>query len=140
MKPVIYLKRLTAKNLCKMSTLSLTWKDLLNDAHLINLHRAWSQKNPLLLIVTQPSVQNHNIRNDSKEVDLLLTSVDPTDGSVTYQVRTKICRKFKVLSSGRGCLFCLLSTGDLIIFNATTKEIQTLPHAVPPGDGPPELI
>ncbi|KAK1366265.1 hypothetical protein POM88_041826 [Heracleum sosnowskyi] len=131
------LKRLTAKDLCKMSTLSSIWKDLLNDAHLINLYRAWSQTNPLLLIVTQlSSVQNHSTGNNSEEVDLLLTSMDPTDVTITYQARTKVYKDVKVLSSGRGCLFCILSMGDVIIFNATTKEIQKLPKSVPPSDGP----
>lgn len=134
------LKRLTAKNLCKMSTLSSTWKDLLNDAHLINLHRAWSQ--PLLLIVThdQLFVQNHITRNDSDQVDLVLTSVDPTDGSVTYQVRIKVYKDVKVISSGKGCLFCILGMEDFIIFNATTKGIQRLPKAVPPSDEPGENL
>ncbi|KAK1366258.1 F-box domain-containing protein [Heracleum sosnowskyi] len=119
-----------------MRRLSSTWKDLLNDAHLINLHRAWSQKNHLLLIVTQLSVQNHSTRNDSEEVDLLLTSMDPTDGAITYQARTKVYKDVKVLSSGRGYRFCILSMEDVIIFKSTTKEIQKLPKAVPPSDGP----
>ena len=129
------LKRLRAGSLCKMSTLSSTWKVLLKDPHLINLHRAWSKLNPLLLIVTnEPSAQNHIKSNDS----LLLISVDPADGAVTYQVRLEIRKDdIQVLSSGAGCsLFCIRGQEDFIIFNATTREIiQTLPQAHNPPLG-----